>query len=135
VETVDECGTNAASGACHHDMLPAEFHGLNRRCCACGGSGSRTGEKSRYHAIRACCARDTFATRLLVKETTVTETTEKPTSGTETTEFVIHEALTVIDKALSQMMSRELVSSGEITDVLLDVRMLLTAPVAVSAGN
>ncbi len=72
---------------------------------------------------------------LLVKETTVTETTEKPTTGTETTEFVIHEALTVIDKALSQMMSRELVSSGEITDVLLDVRMLLTAPVAVSAGN
>ena len=70
-----------------------------------------------------------------MKENTVTETTEKPTTGTETTEFVIHEALTVIDKALSQMMSRELVSSGEITDVLLDVRMLLTAPVAVSAGN
>ena len=65
----------------------------------------------------------------------MTQTTEKPTTGTETTEFVIHEALTVIDKALSQMMSRELVSSGEITDVLLDVRMLLTAPVAVSAGN
>ena len=65
----------------------------------------------------------------------MTETTEKPTTGTETTEFVIHEALTVIDRALSQMMSRELVSSGEITDVLLDVRMLLTAPVAVSAGN
>lgn len=64
----------------------------------------------------------------------MTETTEKPTTGTETTEFVIHEALTVIDKALSQMMSRELVSSGEITDVLLDVRMLLTAPVAVTTG-
>ena len=41
---------------------------------------------------------------------------------------VIHEALSVIDKALSQMMSRELVSSGEITDVLLDVRTLLTMP-------
>ena len=65
----------------------------------------------------------------------MTETTEKPTSGSETTEIVIHEALTVIDKALSQMMSRELVSSGEITDVLLDVRTLLTAPVAVSAGS
>lgn len=47
---------------------------------------------------------------------------------TETTDAVIHEALSVIDKALSQMMSRELVSSGEITDVLLDVRMLLTMP-------
>lgn len=65
----------------------------------------------------------------------MTETTEKSTTSTETTEFVIHEALTVIDKALSQMMSRELVSSGEITDVLLDVRMLLTAPVAVSASH
>ncbi|MCY7300975.1 MAG: hypothetical protein LH616_17430 [Ilumatobacteraceae bacterium] len=47
---------------------------------------------------------------------------------TETTDAVIHEALSVIDKALSQMMSRELVSSGEITDVLLDVRTLLTMP-------
>ena len=47
---------------------------------------------------------------------------------TETNEAVITEALTVIDKALSQMMSRELVSSGEITDVLLDVRTLLTMP-------
>ena len=53
---------------------------------------------------------------------------------TETTDAVIHEALSVIDKALSQMMSRELVSSGEITDVLLDVRTLLTAPVTAAAG-
>lgn len=49
-------------------------------------------------------------------------------TGTETTEAVIHDALSVIDTALSQMMSRELVSSGEITDVLLDVRSLLTMP-------
>ena len=41
---------------------------------------------------------------------------------TETNEAVIHEALTVIDKALAQMMQRELVSTGEVTDVLLDVR-------------
>ena len=50
---------------------------------------------------------------------------------TETNEAVINEALHVIDKALSQMMSRELVSSGEITDVLLDVRTLLTMPAQV----
>ncbi|MDO8363591.1 MAG: hypothetical protein Q7V88_11895 [Actinomycetota bacterium] len=55
------------------------------------------------------------------------------TTAIETTDAVIHEALSVIDKALSQMMSRELVSSGEITDVLLDVRTLLTMPVAASA--
>ncbi|MEO5724950.1 MAG: hypothetical protein ABIQ39_02950 [Ilumatobacteraceae bacterium] len=52
---------------------------------------------------------------------------------TETNEAVIHEALSVIDKALAQMMRRELVSSGEITDVLLDVRTLLTMPSAVPA--
>ncbi len=50
---------------------------------------------------------------------------------TDTNDAVIYEALTIIDKALSQMMQRELVSSGEVTDVLLDVRTLLTAaPVA-----
>lgn len=53
---------------------------------------------------------------------------------TETNDAVIHEALTVIDKALSQMMSRELVSSGEVTDVLLDVRSLLTLPAPVPAA-
>ena len=47
---------------------------------------------------------------------------------TDINEAVILEALTVIDKALSQMMSRELVSTGEVTDVLLDVRSLLTLP-------
>ena len=48
---------------------------------------------------------------------------------TETSEAVISEAVSVIDKALGQMMSRELVSSGEVTDVLLDVRSLLTMSV------
>lgn len=47
---------------------------------------------------------------------------------TDTNEAVIHEALTIIDKALGQMMSRELVTTGEVTDMLLDVRSLLTAP-------
>ena len=41
-------------------------------------------------------------------------------------EAVIAEALTVIDGALGRMMSRELVSSGEVADLLLDVRTLLT---------
>jgi hypothetical protein len=47
---------------------------------------------------------------------------------TDTSEAVISEAVSVIDKALAQLMSRELVSSGEVTDVLLDVRTLLTLP-------
>ena len=47
---------------------------------------------------------------------------------TESHDEVIAEALTVIDQALGQMISRELVSSGEVADLLLDVRTLLTAP-------
>ena len=42
-------------------------------------------------------------------------------------EAVITEALSVIDGALARMMQRELVSSGEVADLLLDVRTLLTA--------
>lgn len=42
-------------------------------------------------------------------------------------EAVITEALSVIDDALARMMQRELVSSGEVADLLLDVRTLLTA--------
>jgi len=42
-------------------------------------------------------------------------------------EAVITEALSVIDSALARMMQRELVSTGEVADLLLDVRTLLTA--------
>jgi hypothetical protein len=42
-------------------------------------------------------------------------------------EAVIIEALSVIDGALARMMQRELVSTGEVADLLLDVRTLLTA--------
>jgi hypothetical protein len=54
---------------------------------------------------------------------------------TDTNEAVIAEALSVIDKALAQMLRRELVSSGEVTDVLLDVRTLLTLPAAVDVDH
>ena len=40
---------------------------------------------------------------------------------------VITEALTVIDEALAKMINRELVSTDEVADLLLDVRLLLTA--------
>jgi hypothetical protein len=40
---------------------------------------------------------------------------------------VLAAAIRVIDEALAQMMQRELVASGEVADLLLDVRMLLTA--------
>ena len=40
---------------------------------------------------------------------------------------VIAEAVGVIDHALGQMVTRELVSSGEVADLLLDLRSALTA--------
>lgn len=49
-------------------------------------------------------------------EITMTETTE-PT--------IITEALAVIDKGLADMLHRELVSTDEVADLLLDVRSLL----------
>ena len=42
-------------------------------------------------------------------------------------EAVIDEALRLIDGGLSDLMHRELVSTDEVSDLLLDVRMLLTA--------
>jgi hypothetical protein len=44
---------------------------------------------------------------------------------TDRNEAVIREALEVIDGALAQMLRRELVSTGEVADLLLDVRTLL----------
>lgn len=42
---------------------------------------------------------------------------------------VIDRALTTIDSALAQMVRRELVSADEVSDLLLDVRNLLTSAV------
>ena len=41
---------------------------------------------------------------------------------------MISEALAVIDKGLGDLGHRELVSSNEVADLLLDVRMLLASP-------
>ena len=48
---------------------------------------------------------------------------------TDTTEFdAITEALAVIDEGLNGIRERELVSTDEVADLLLDVRTLLTSP-------
>ncbi len=49
-------------------------------------------------------------------------------SVAESHDAVITEALAVIDGALAQMFSRELVSSNEVADLLLDLRSALTTP-------
>jgi hypothetical protein len=39
---------------------------------------------------------------------------------------VINEALVIIDKGLGDLLHRELVSTDEVSDLLLDVRMVLS---------
>lgn len=57
---------------------------------------------------------------------------------TQTTEpDIIHEALAIIDKGLTEMQQRKLVSTDEVADLLLDVRTLLSTenqPEEVSAN-
>ena len=48
------------------------------------------------------------------------------TNDAASNDAVINEALGVIDGALAKMMQRDLVSTGEVADLLLDVRTLLT---------
>jgi hypothetical protein len=50
-----------------------------------------------------------------------------PVTQTTTDATVITEALTVIDRSLAQLAARELVSSAEMSDLLLDLRLLLMA--------
>ena len=56
----------------------------------------------------------------------MTEQLDRPQH--DSNDAVIAEALAVIDQALGQMFSRELVSANEVADVLLDVRSALTTP-------
>ncbi|MET0146913.1 MAG: hypothetical protein ABW122_15755 [Ilumatobacteraceae bacterium] len=63
----------------------------------------------------------------------MTEQLDRPASASN--EAVIAEAIAVIDQALGHMLSRELVSSNEVADLLLDVRTALTAPVRVPAAE
>jgi hypothetical protein len=47
---------------------------------------------------------------------------------TETYDDMITEALALIDKGLGDLLHRELVSTDEVADLLLDVRTLLAQP-------
>jgi hypothetical protein len=62
---------------------------------------------------------------------TSTDTVDEPMelNRTETLEAsqVIAEALAVIDRGLSEMQHRELVSTDEVSDMLLDERTILSA--------
>lgn len=57
----------------------------------------------------------------------MTETEDVMTAPSDVDSKVIDEALRLIDNGLSDLMHRELVSTDEVSDLLLDVRMLLMA--------
>ena len=59
--------------------------------------------------------------------TAMTETDDVTSTGDARHDAVIDEALRLIDSGLSELMHRELVTTDEVSDLLLDVRMLLTA--------
>lgn len=50
-----------------------------------------------------------------------------PEAESDARAAVVAEAVAVIDGALGRMMQRDLVSSSEVADLLLDLRTLLTA--------
>jgi hypothetical protein len=56
----------------------------------------------------------------------MTEQLDRPL--TDPHDAVIAEAIAVIDQALAQIVRRELLSTNEVADVLLDVRSALTTP-------
>lgn len=56
---------------------------------------------------------------------TVDEPMELKMTDTLEASQVIAEALAVIDRGLSEMLHRELVSTDEVADLLLDVRTIL----------
>jgi hypothetical protein len=62
----------------------------------------------------------------MTDQITTVPTVESPVADQAPREAVVAEAVSIIDQALAQMLQRELVSTGEVADLLLDVRMLLT---------
>jgi hypothetical protein len=54
---------------------------------------------------------------------------------TITREETISEALALIDRSLSVMQRRELMSTDEVANLLLDVRVVLAAPTSGDAAN
>lgn len=66
----------------------------------------------------------------------MTDTAELETTEIEAIEVdAIHEALALIDQGLGDMMHRALVSTDEVSDLLLDVRVLLATETETASVN
>jgi hypothetical protein len=71
---------------------------------------------------------------ILAAMTETDDVTTAPGTDAKGQDAGIDGALRLIDSGLSDLMHRELVSTDEISDLLLDVRMLLTAAEIETAG-
>ena len=117
VEPAGEGRSDAARGPGDDDMTVTQLHGWIVR------SERRNHERMHTRAIAV------FRVRSLVMtdQDTAPSGTVDPDAEQAQREAVVADAVTVIDEALTKMMQRELMSSNEVADILLDVRMLLTS--------
>ncbi len=126
-------GTSTGAVAEHHGCtgVVKTFTKCRPNPTACAGDKSdRTDELHSTMLWRACVSvimedsGDNLSTQASQKENTLmTETIQKSASHDF---IVIAEAISVIDKALSEIGGRQLVSTTEVADLLLDVRQLLS---------
>ena len=134
VETFGD-GLDTSTGAVtEHDRgtrIVKSFTKCRPNPTACAGDKSdRTDELHSTMLRRACVSvtmedsGDNLTPPASQKENTpMTETIQKSASHDF---IVIAEAISVIDKALSEIGGRQLVSTTEVADLLLDVRQLLS---------
>jgi len=83
---------------------------------------------AKIHEIHRRCARDeaTGCTVLAMTDQQISDVPSLQMAVLRDHDAVLQEALGVIDEALAKFAQRELMSAGEVADVLLDVRMILT---------
>lgn len=150
MKSAGESGTDSAGRTRDDDARTRELHVLS----VFGGGAAellppqstnsvwraprRPPDLRRSTPLRCTCATITCVTfgggnpvvrnQVSIQETAMTSTqVVEPLMVEEVAHDVVAEALVLIDRALSQMVKRELVSSGEVSDLLLDVRNLLTS--------
>ena len=116
MESAGERRSDAACGSGDDDMTVTQLHGWIVR------SDSSNNVRMDTRAIAVFRVRSLVMTDQDSAATGIVD----PDAEQPQREAVVAEAVTVIDEALTKMMQRELMSSGEVADILLDVRMLLT---------
>ncbi len=86
-------------------------------------------ESPTLRKVRALCRRAWLRWPKLHRLATVGEADGQPNGKraemTDTAETALTQALELVDRGLSELQSREIVSAGQVADMLLDLRLLL----------